>query len=181
MVKPIFLKNKSIYLFASLACCKWIIYHEWYEKWCSLTIMKGTTLSTPPSTGLSGIQFSNRSPTPRLVRVCTFWHTSHQWHIYFLLNIQLDNVKLFSKSCRGWSWSTLFDMSECSFSRDAGHIEDQSAQVNLNLSMCNNVSCKHCWFFVYFRWFFPVVVRRQIILRFKECKYIAYRVYSHWE
>jgi len=26
---------------------------------CSLTAIKGATLSTPPSTGLSGIQFSN--------------------------------------------------------------------------------------------------------------------------
>ena len=32
------------------------------------------------------------SPTQRLIRVCTFWHSSHQWHIYFLLCKQLDYV-----------------------------------------------------------------------------------------
>ena len=62
------------------------------------------------------------SPTPRLVRVCTFWHSSHQWHIHFLLCKQLEYVQLFSTSCRGWSWYILFVMSEGPFWRDAGHM-----------------------------------------------------------
>jgi len=35
------------------------------------------------------------NPTQRLIRVCTLWKSSHQWHLYFLLFKQFDYVLVF--------------------------------------------------------------------------------------